>query len=89
MIGGMNASSSSAPQPEPWGRLRPALLLIWTLGVFGTMYFARDLSVLVAGWPVHVWLASQGLLIFFVWVVAVFAWVTNSSTSSDGADPTS
>jgi len=64
-MAGMSVSSSSAPQPEPWGRLRPFLLLIWTLGVFGTMYFARDLSMLVAGWPVHLWLASQGLLVFF------------------------
>lgn len=86
MIGGMNASSSSAPQPEPWGRLRPVLLLIWTLGVFGTMYFARDLSMLVAGWPVHLWLASQGLLIFFVLIVALFAWVANRVPSSDGPD---
>jgi len=88
-MAGMSVSSSSAPQPEPWGRLRPFLLLIWTLGVFGTMYFARDLSMLVAGWPVHLWLASQGLLVFFVLVVAVFAWAANRTPSLDGSDQVS
>lgn len=63
--------------PVPWGTLRTVLLLVWALATFGSMYFARDLAFQVFGWPLGLWLGSQGLMLLFVAIVAVFAWASN------------
>ncbi len=57
--------------------LRGGLLLLWLVFIVGTVWFARDLSLVVAGWPVSFWLTSQGSLLVFLGIVAVFAWLSN------------
>lgn len=53
------------------------LLLVWFAASFGLVFFAHDLTRVVAGWPVSYWFAAQGSVIIFIGIVAVFAWVTN------------
>jgi len=62
------------PQRLP---LRSLLLLIWLLSSFGIMFFARDLQMVVAGWPLSFWFATQGSVLIFIAIVVVFAWVAN------------
>ncbi|MBI2744064.1 MAG: VC_2705 family sodium/solute symporter [Burkholderiales bacterium] len=60
-----------------WLTLRSILLLVWFIASFGVMFFAHDLQQVVAGWPFSFWFASQGALIVFTVITALFAWVTN------------
>jgi cation/acetate symporter len=53
------------------------LLLLWFAAAFGGTFFARDLHVMVAGWPLGFWFAAQGSVLVFIAIVAVFAWLTN------------
>jgi putative solute:sodium symporter small subunit len=55
-------------------RLTAGLLLAWALVAFAPVYFARELSVEVFGWPLAFWLASQGALLGFCVIVIVYAW---------------
>jgi putative solute:sodium symporter small subunit len=66
--------------PSPAGywrrvrRLTAGLLLAWVLVAFVPVVFARELDVEVFGWPLAFWLASQGALLGFCAIVAVYAW---------------
>ena len=53
--------------------LRAALLLLWAAASFGVAFFARDLTRIVAGWPLNFWLAAQGGVLVFIGVVAAYA----------------
>lgn len=67
--------------PEP-SKLRAGLLVFWLIVAFGGVYFARDMSMVVAGWPFNFWYAAQGAILLFVGIVAVYAWYRNK-TSQD------
>ena len=54
-------------------QLKAALLLVWALVSFGVCFFARDLQMAVAGWPIAYWVASQGAVFVFMAVVVVYA----------------
>lgn len=54
-------------------RLTAALLAAWAVVGFAPVYFARELSVEVFGWPLGFWLASQGALLGFCAIVIVYA----------------
>ncbi len=71
--------------PEP-SKLRAGLLVFWLIVAFGGVYFARDMSAVVAGWPFNYWYASQGAIILFVGIVAVYAWYRNI-TSQEASEP--
>jgi putative solute:sodium symporter small subunit len=43
-----------------------ALLAIWFCVTFGVAYFARDLQLHVAGWPLGFWVGAQGGLAVYV-----------------------
>jgi cation/acetate symporter len=58
-------------------RLHGWLLLVWFAASFGIVFFAHDLTLIVAGWPVSYWFAAQGSVLIFIGIVAVFAWVAN------------
>ena len=58
-------------------RLHAILLSLWFAVSFGAVFFVRDLQVVVAGWPVGFWFASQGAVIVFMAIVVVFAWRMN------------
>ncbi len=57
--------------------LTSVLLLAWLLISFGPSFFARDLSVMVGGWPMHFWMAAQGSILLFICIVVVYAWLMN------------
>jgi putative solute:sodium symporter small subunit len=65
------------PRDDYWRRTRQltaGLLLAWALAAFAPVYFARELSVEVFGWPLAFWWASQGALLAFCAIVIVHAW---------------
>src|SRR5665647_3557472 len=67
-----------ALQPPAGGLgLHGWLLAIWFVASFGVVFFARDLQMIVAGWPLDYWFAAQGSVFIFIAIVAVFAWVAN------------
>ena len=57
--------------------LTSVLLLAWLLISFGPSFFARELSVLVWGWPLYFWMAAQGSILLFICIVVVYAWLMN------------
>ncbi|MEN9383942.1 MAG: hypothetical protein RL323_1085 [Pseudomonadota bacterium] len=50
------------------------LLVLWFLVTFGVGYFARDLTFRVFGWPFSFWMAAQGALVVYCFIVAGYAW---------------
>jgi cation/acetate symporter len=65
--------------------LRGFLLLLWLATVFCGTYFARDLQLTVAGWPLGFWFDAQGAVLVFFAIIAVFAWVANRQERGPGA----
>lgn len=61
-------------------RLHAALLALWFAASFGVVFFARDLQMVVAGWPVSFWFAAQGSVLIFIAIVIVFAWRKNKDS---------
>lgn len=57
--------------------LKAVLLTVMCVVSFGVCFFARDLSFVVMGWPVHFWIAAQGGLLVFIAIVVVYAVVMN------------
>ncbi len=55
-------------------RLTGWLLLAWGVTAFLPVFFARELSFEVFGWPLAYWWASQGALLAFCAIVSVYAW---------------
>ena len=67
----------SSPEPS---RLRVVLLVCWLVVAFGGVYVARSMTWVVAGWPLSFWYASQGAVLMFVGIVALYAWRRNKSS---------
>lgn len=65
--------------------LKAVLLSVMVAVSFGACFFARELSVVVWGWPVHFWMAGQGALIVFIAIVAVYATVMNRLEAQEEA----
>lgn len=65
--------------------LRSWLLLLWAAAAFGVVYFARDLQMVLAGWPFGFWFAAQGAILVFIAIAVVFAWISNRSSQNGGA----
>lgn len=57
--------------------LRGLLLIVWFITSFGVVFFARDLQIVLLGWPLNFWFAAQGGVLVFIVIVALFAWVAN------------
>ena len=53
--------------------LHAVLLSLWFAASFGVVFFARDLDMVVAGWPVGFWFAAQGSVLVFIGIVVVYA----------------
>ena len=73
----LRTNQQSSPEAS---RLRVGLLGCWLLAAFGGVYFARSMSWVVVGWPFSFWYASQGAVLMFVGIVAVYAWRRNKSS---------
>ncbi len=64
-------------EPVGWW-WRGVLLLIWGVAGFGAMYLVRELeNYQFFGWPLGYWLASQGIILVYVVLVAFYAWLAN------------
>lgn len=63
--------------------LRAVLLALWFVASFGGVFFARDLQVSVAGWPLSFWFSAQGAVLLFVAIVALYAWLRNRRGDAD------
>ncbi len=59
------------------GWVRGVLLGLWALASFGVCFFARELDLVVGGWPLNFWLAAQGGVLVFIGVVMLYAWWMN------------
>jgi cation/acetate symporter len=70
------------PTTRRW-RLHAGLLTLWFLASFGTVFFARDLQMVVANWPVGFWFAAQGSVLVFIAVVVLYAWAANRREAPD------
>jgi putative solute:sodium symporter small subunit len=58
-------------------RLTLWLLIGWAVVTFGSTYFARELNVVVLGWPFSYWMAAQGTLLVYVFIIGVYAWASH------------
>lgn len=67
--------------------LRAVLLILWFLASFGVAFFARDLGMVVAGWPLNFWWTAQGAVLVFIAVVMVYASYMNSTESDPATAP--
>jgi putative solute:sodium symporter small subunit len=65
--------------------LTAVLLLVWLLVSFGPSFFARDLSVMVRGWPLYFWMAAQGSILLFICIVVIYAWLMNRWETQEAA----
>jgi putative solute:sodium symporter small subunit len=76
-----------ASQVTPHSRrallLKTSLLLVWFCISFVACFFARDLQMVIVGWPLNYWLGAQGALLVFIAVVGVYAWVMNRIPSEN------
>jgi len=65
--------------------LTAVLLLVWLLVSFGPSFFARDLSVIIGGWPLYFWMAAQGSVLVFICIVVIYAWLMNRWEAQEAA----
>jgi putative solute:sodium symporter small subunit len=49
------------------------LLFIWFVVTFLVSYYARDLSFNFFGWPFSFWMAAQGALVVYVFIIWWYA----------------
>jgi len=63
--------------------LKAALLLVWVLASFVACYFARDLQMPVAGWPLGFWIAAQGAVLVFIAIVVAYCWAMSRFERQD------
>ncbi len=58
--------------------LTTSLLVVWFLVTFVTGYFARELNAYsFFGFPLSFYIFSQGALIVFMFIIAIYVWVMN------------
>lgn len=69
--------ASGPPETVYWRKTRQltlGLLGAWFAVTFLSAFFARDIDVVLFGWPFSFWFAAQGALLLFVLIVAIYAW---------------
>lgn len=84
MTNGSTEATSGASLTHSSG-LRAGLLLMWLLVAFGGVFFARDLSWVIAGWPFNFWYSAQGAVVLFIVIVTFYAWRRNKSSAEPSA----
>ncbi len=56
-------------------RLTGALLALWFVTSFCTVFFARELNGLTLfGWPLSFYMAGQGAQLIYLAIIGVYAW---------------
>ncbi len=74
------AAATAPAAIAAWRRMRRltgVLLAAWFAISFLSVWFARDLEFRFFGWPFGFWMAAQGALVFYVVLVAGYAWAAN------------
>ena len=75
-----------------WRRVRAltiSLLGLWLAATFGAVFFARELaSVSLGGWPLHFYLASQGVTLVYLALIGAYALAMKrlDALARDGGD---
>lgn len=68
---------SASTEIRYWHRVRALTLLllaIWFAVSFGVVFFARELATIsVGGWPLHFYLASQGVILVYLLLIGAYA----------------
>lgn len=67
-------------------RLTAVLLLVWAATSFGPGFFARSLSFELWGWPFYFWMAAQGSILIFLFIVVLYAWLMNRWEAEESAN---
>lgn len=67
--------------------LKAGLLAVWAIVSFGCCFFARDLQVMVAGWPFSYWMAAQGAVLVFIAIVVAYATIMRRLAPEDSVEP--
>lgn len=65
--------------------LKAVLLFVWVLVSFVACYCARDLQMLVAGWPLGYWIAAQGAVLVFIAIVVAYCAAMSRFERQDAA----
>ena len=68
--------AAATPAARHWQanrRLSAGLLLLWFAVTFVAVYFSRELSFRLFGWPFSFWMAAQGSLAIYVLIVWWYA----------------
>ena len=71
------AADDDLPQPRGAADVRAGLLALWAAASFGVAFFARDLDIAFAHWPLNFWLLAQGGVLVFLGIVMAYAWAMN------------
>jgi putative solute:sodium symporter small subunit len=70
--------SSAAHVSSYWHSVRNFslwLAALWLVATFCVIFFARELhNISLFGWPLSFYMAAQGLLLIYVFIVGVYAW---------------
>jgi putative solute:sodium symporter small subunit len=53
------------------------LLALWFVVTFGVSFFARELSFTFFGWPFSFWVAGQGSLLVYLFIIGYYAHTMN------------
>ena len=80
---------SDSRRQEYWSRnlrITAILLGIWFVVTFVVGWFARDLSFNFFGWPFAFWVAAQGALVVYVWIIWYYASYMNRLDQEFGVD---
>ena len=71
----------TARHQEYWSknlRITGLLLALWFLVTFVLLYFSRDLTFSLFGWPLSFWVAGQGALIVYCLIIWYYARYMNN-----------
>ena len=74
---------------EYWSRnlrITALLLALWFVVTFVIGFYARDLSFNFFGWPFSFYMAAQGSLIVYVWIIWYYASYMNRLDKEFGVD---
>ena len=74
---------------EYWSRnlrITAILLALWFVVTYVIGWYARDLSFNFFGWPFAFWVAAQGALVVYVWIIWYYASYMNRLDKEFGVD---
>jgi putative solute:sodium symporter small subunit len=80
---------SDSRRQEYWSRnlrITAILLALWFGVTFVIGWYARDLSFNFFGWPFAFWVAAQGALVVYVWIIWYYASYMNRLDKEFGVD---